>query len=340
MNWDGQDDGWLCNYCNLKNRKHAIYCATCGGHWEEVAASATTPRGGRNAAPANRRPSPRHRGAPPQSSGGADDYGNSHQGQHQGGRGKGRRRSRRKKAAVEETKSPFQSYSTPANWTSSSTPFPAATAQTSTAAQSSPINEEILLRLQEAYVDKEMPQEVKATVEKAQATQRKSVIKGLHSATKELDRASQRLSDAINEKKKHRNQWMQHLEESVQLWQTQLESYKKRQAELRDEARQAQKDVLAARQSINEQNAKSKPASLPATATNEVLDLTGEADAEEEDLQKKLQSILEQCAGTVGAEGGSGFAPSSKEADMQDISSDDAKLISKPKRARSAEPLS
>ena len=74
-------------------------------------------------------------------------------------------------------------------------------------------------------------------------------------ATKELDRASQRLTDAIQEKQKHRNQWMQHLEESIQLWQTQLASYKKRQAELREEAKQAQKDVHAARQSISEQNA-------------------------------------------------------------------------------------
>ena len=56
-------------------------------------------------------------------------------------------------------------------------------------------------------------------------------------------------------------------------------SYKKRQAELREAAKQAQKDAHAARQSINEQNAqalpaKGKQAALPATASDEVLDLT------------------------------------------------------------------
>lgn len=248
---------------------------------------------------------------------------------------------------MEEKVSPFQSYATPSSWTTSTTPFPSTSNQnTSNPVHASPINEEILAHLQEAYQDKEMPQDVKASVEKAQANQRKSVIKGLRSATKELDRASKRLSDAIQEKQKHRNQWMQHLEESIQLWQSQLMSYRKRQAELREEARQAQKDVLAARQSISEQNAQAVPAksaqaTLPAAATNDVLDLTGEADAEEEEMQKKMQALLEQCAGTVGVEVGFGSSHSSKKADdMLDISSDEGNMASKPKRARSAEPIS
>ena len=306
---------------------------------KSIAAPAKSPRGSR--------PSPRHRGTfqsqnRPGSQG--RNQGKGPTTQAQGGRGNGRRRSRRGKATVEEQVSPFQSYTTPSSWTTSTTPFPSTTNQnsTTTTPAQAPINEEILAHLQEAYQDKEMPLEVKSAVEKAQANQRKSVIKGLHSATKELDRASKRLSDAIQERQKHRSQWMQHLEESVQLWQTQLASYKKRQVELREEATQAQKDVLAARQSINEQNAqalpaKGKPASLPAAATHDVLDLTGDADAEEEVMQRKLQSLLEQCASTVGVDGGSsGFAPST----MLDISSDDGKMHSKPKRARSAEPLS
>ena len=349
MSKEGQgEDGWLCGYCNLKNRKHAVYCSTCGGHWEEVLAlQATTPRGG------NRRPSPRYQGAPhhtqnrPASR--TRDQGKGPEDSAPHGRGKGRRRSRRGKtgkAAAEETVSPFQSYATPSSWTTSSTPFPPTSNQNATTTvQAAPINEEILAQLQEAYADKEMPQNVKALVEKAQATQRKSVIKGLHSATKELDKASKRLSDAVQERQKHRSQWMQHLEESIQLWQTQLGSYKKRQAELREEAKLAQKDVLAARQSINEQNAQALPAKGPQaapslTTQNEVLDLTTDADAEEEELQKKLQSLLEQCAGTVGV--GVGFAssrPLKQDDVMLDISSDDGKTASKPKRARSAEPI-
>ena len=279
MAWNGQtEEGWLCSYCNLKSRRHAIYCATCGGHWEEVLATQTsTPRGGRHAGQANRGASPRQRA----DAGGAKDQGKGQSGQPPRGRGKGRRRSRRKKDAGEELTSPFQSYTTPTSWTNSGTPFPATSSQPSaTTVQSEPINEEILAHLQDAYADKEMPQDVKALVEKAQATQRKSVIKGLHSATKELDRASQKLTEAVQEKRKHRSQWMQHLEESIQLWQTQLASYKKRQAELREAAKQAQKDVLSARQSINEQNAqalpsKNKPAQ-PAKALDDVLDLTGD----------------------------------------------------------------
>ena len=240
--------------------------------------------------------------------------------------------------------SPFQSYTTPTSWTNSGTPFPATSSQPSaTTVQSEPINEEILAHLQDAYADKEMPQDVKALVEKAQATQRKSVIKGLHSATKELDRASQKLTEAVQEKRKHRSQWMQHLEGSIQLWQTQLASYKKRQAELREAAKQAQKDVLSARQSINEQNAQALPSknkpTQPAKALDDVLDLTEETEADEEALQKKLQSLLEQCAGTVGVEVGFASSHSSKkEEEMHDISSEEVELASKPKRARSAEP--
>ena len=194
-------------------------------------------------------------------------------------------------------------------------------------------------------MDKEMPTEVKASVEKAQATLRKSVIKGLQSATKDLDNASKRLNDAIQARQKHRSQWLQHLEESVQLWQTQLNSYKKRQQELQEEAKQAQKDVHAARQAINDQNAqagatgKGKATPAPLATEDVVLDLTDDAEAEEESMKKKLQFLLQRSAHAAGVESGSGSQRlDSSGAAMEDISSGEELMNSKPKRPRSVEP--
>ena len=71
-----------------------------------------------------------------------------------------------------------------------------------------------------------------------------------------------------------------------------------------------------------------------------MLDLTEEIEADEEVMQKKIQHLLEQCASTVGVEIGPGSSHSSKKDDeMQEISSEEDRLASKPKRARSAEPV-
>ena len=200
----------------------------------------------------------------------------------------------------------------------------------------------MMTRLQEAYADKEMPSDVKSFVEKVQAKQRVTIIHGLHSATSDLDKASQRLSDAIQAKQKHRAQWLQHLEESIKLWQSQLLSYKKRQQELQDIAKQAQKDVYSARRAINERNAlagnsgKAKPMVPPEIPKDEeILDLTGEDDEEEELLKKKMQRLLERSAAVVGVGGTS----TSAALDIEMDTSSDELQPTKTKRPRSVEPI-
>ena len=74
----------------------------------------------------------------------------------------------------------------------------------------------------------------------------------------------------------------------------------------------------------------------PTKNTDETLDLTKETEADEE----SLQHLLEQCASTVGVDAGSASSLSSKKEDeMSEISSEEGKLASKPKWARSAAPL-
>jgi hypothetical protein len=188
-----------------------------------------------------------------------------------------------------------------------------------------------------------MPEDVKASVEKAekaqaaqtaQASQNGVIIRNLHGATNELKHATKRMNEALQSKQQHRAQWLQHLRESVQLWQVQLESYKKRQLELQEAAQQGLRDVQAARQSIDEHNALAGKTSAPAP-TEETVDLTAD-DAEEEELKRKLQALLQQSAVTVGVE--TGFSSSGAPGDMQDISSDDGQKPAKSKRPRSAEP--
>lgn len=196
-----------------------------------------------------------------------------------------------------------------------------------------------MAHLQEAYADKEMPAHVKSFVERTQAEQRVTIIHGLHTATTDLDKASQRLNEAIQAKQKHRNQWIQHLEESVQLWQSQLDSYKKKQQELKEIAKQAQKDVQSARAAIHERNSqvgsggKTKPPPAPPLPQEEVLDLTAEDDEEEEALKRKLQRLLERSAASVGAV--STLLSGAQEIEME-VSSDEGNPA---KRQRSVEPM-
>ena len=119
-------------------------------------------------------------------------------------------------------------------------------------------------------------------------------------------------------------------------------SYKKRQQELQDIAKQAQKDVYSARRAINERNAlagnsgKAKPMVPPEIPKDEeILDLTGEDDEEEELLKKKMQRLLERSAAVVGVGGTS--ASAALEIEM-DTSSDELQPT-KSKRPRSVEPI-
>ena len=94
-----------------------------------------------------------------------------------------------------------------------------------------------------------------------------------------------------------------HLTESLKVWESSLEDYRKHQASLQDMAAKARADIATARQAIERLNAQddapgsklSKPASV-----EEALVTEDQTDLEEERLRTQLQGVLQACAGSLG----------------------------------------
>lgn len=99
-----------------------------------------------------------------------------------------------------------------------------------------------------------MPPEVKELVEKHESSGTRQITKDLHSATTMLGRAQRALKDAQQQRQTHRNAWLAHLTESMQLWESQLEEFKRRQMALREAEQKASQDIASARSTIQQLN--------------------------------------------------------------------------------------
>ncbi len=146
-----------------------------------------------------------------------------------------------------------------------------------------------------------MPQDVKELLDRHEATGAKQVTKDLHTATTMLGKAQKALKDAQQQRHSHRAAWISHRTESVKIWASQLEEFRKRQMTPREAEQKATQDIKAARTNIQQLNQ---------TAGNnqmaEVADNTQEEHADpnmdtvESQLRSKLQQTLTQCANALG----------------------------------------
>eukprot|EP00435_Cladocopium_sp_Y103_P022121 s4354_g5.t1 len=111
--------------------------------------------------------------------------------------------------------------------------------------------QEAASHLRLAYKDPDArPAEVQAFLDRAEREANRSNIKSLHATTRALDKAQKALQDAVSARKEHRLLWTKHVSEGIQVWESQLESYRVHQANLSEQAAKARAEIAAARRNI------------------------------------------------------------------------------------------
>ena len=210
-----------------------------------------------------------------------------------------------------------------------SSPFASLTASSSTD------KKEWIEHIKRAYPDPNtMPEDTKIFLEKTEQETGRTGIKSLHQATKYLGKVKKRLGDVTDQRRAHRNLWMNHLAKGIQLWEKQLADFRKHQALLTDQAGKARTEISAASRIIQQLSSATAGGLAPPTPLPpETEDLTDDpTDKEEEVLRKQLQGVLQNCASSLGLD----FEPSR----VIEIKEEDEKVEEdkRTKRQRSQEP--
>eukprot|EP00438_Fugacium_kawagutii_P032339 Skav226356 [mRNA] locus=scaffold2980:360023:361087:- [translate_table: standard] len=311
--------GWKCGPCKRMNKKVAEYCQLCYRHWSQVQELTrdqmwTQPDWG---------------GAPPAASSNAQERQRSTSRRARQRNSQGwnawhqwsdweQQQPKPKDKATPKSEpappTPFSPYvpsSADPPWSQTATPFQglvnpqgSSGSSTSNPNASSLVNQELVKALREAYSEAEkVPDAVQALLSKVEEDDSKQVIKVLHQTTNALGRAKKQQQDLLEQRRRHRLNWLQHLEESSKMWQQQLEQYRVRQAEYQASLAKAAADISAARNKILALNLKELPQSLQGLSELEpetpALEETTQ-DNDEEKLRTSLQATLTACAASVG----------------------------------------
>eukprot|EP00438_Fugacium_kawagutii_P035577 Skav200695 [mRNA] locus=scaffold343:127818:138239:+ [translate_table: standard] len=275
------------------NGKNASYCQNCGAHWESMTWTAWN----RSKTPKKDRRKDSEK--PPK-------------------KGKKEKKNKDGNADHPIMPSPFQ-YAMPAPpagpWTAQeATAFSNVAGGSGGKGAPSPpspspainVNAEILSALKASYVGREdsMPTHVKELVERTEQESGRLLTKALHSATTALGKAKGALAEAQDAKKAHRNQWMTHLQESVRLWDQQLQEYRRQQAGLHEQMVKASQDLATARKQIHQLNSKGDKtleADQPEEPEESIETVT---DQEEVAARTKLYHTMRAFAGSIGVDVG------------------------------------
>ena len=316
---------WRCP-CGRINKKWAVECAICSAPWTEGSRHPTQPKKKEEynwgtyawdewddgQSRSSSRSSTRYRQDYPQTNAQMPTQGKNKT------KGKGKTGKESGKKATQA--SPFQADATsfsawPVMDTSAFTPAShlspnpfAVTGTSSLIAE----RQEWAEALRRAYPDPAtMPEDTKRLVEKTEKEYGRRGIKNLHQATTYLGKAKEHLGEVTDKRRAHRALWMKHLSQGIQVWEKQLEEYRKHQSLLAEQAAQARNEITATSRIIQQlsHTAGSASASLaaatpPVTVTVPDADETAEeqVDKEEETMRLQLQSILRNCAGSLGLE--------------------------------------
>lgn len=285
--------GWKCGTCRIMNKKNAEYCQRCGGYWTECFedqhqwnwAAASEPK-----SPRPRSNSARRR-TQTKSAG-------------KGGKGPGKDHSKGTGGKVAQ--SPFSNSSyvpTP----EALTPWPCMDfekyQQAPAPAPSQPSNQsaqELVLALRKAFPESSaLPQSLRDAMERAESSGVRQITKDLHAATSSLGRARKAHQEASEARSKLKSSWMKHLQESIQAWDQQLDTYRKNMAKLQDTEAKALQEVANAKRMIQQLNSQSEGSGFEEPASMEEPPDANQ-DKEEERLRQQLQDTMTTCLSTVG----------------------------------------
>ena len=353
---------WRCP-CGRLNKKHAAECAICYGPWHAGTRHRTQPKSYAWTEPkwedwedwedeaswassrSTSRSSTRYRQDATATHSNTNQQQPVKKGKGSKGKGKGKKGG---KTSVLQTQSgqmdqpsPFQKEDgfVPGSQMDSAQFMPSTTLPSSPfaslTASSSTDKKEWIEHIKRAYPDPNtMPEDTKIFLEKTEQETGRTGIKSLHQATKYLGKVKKHLGDVTDQRRAHRNLWMNHLAKGIQLWEKQLADFRKHQALLTDQAGKARTEISAASRIIQQLSSATAGGLAPPTPLPpETEDLTDDpTDKEEEVLRKQLQGVLQNCASSLGLD----FEPSR----VIEIKEEDEKVEEdkRTKRQRSQEP--
>ena len=297
---EASKDPWRCGPCRRLVKAAISYCPNCGGHWTEIADETyvhgqpkkPTTRGWEwdqwsdwNGAQ-NRTASSRVR--------------SQSQRARRGRKGKGK-----DKSVDREVDGGVPSFpSMPQSPFVTSGPYAVATTSPPWTVEKPPdqpsVNQELIQAVRKAFPDPSgLPSELKDILDKTESSEMKKITTDLHKSTAALGRARKQLQELQEAKAQHRAKWVQHLNASLDAWQKQTEGFDKQQVQYSTMIQQATIELHAARNSIQQLNAKAAQdrnlESLLEEAPAEHPD-AALVDAEEKKLRERMKDVLSKAA--------------------------------------------
>lgn len=177
-----------------------------------------------------------------------------------------------------------------------------------------------------------MPPAIREALDKTSASSSKQLTTDLHKAATALGRARKNVQELQVAKLKHRSLWAAHLQEALNAWQQQIQSYNAQQEDYAQKLCKAQADLQAANDWIQELNVQAKALDVKPLEESEELNILQEpTDLQPERIQEQLKMKLEECVRLTG-----------NAEPTIDLTEDSDKVANKMenerKRARSADP--
>lgn len=117
------------------------------------------------------------------------------------------------------------------------------------------VNSELLTALRKAFPKQEdMPEELREVMNRTHANVGKQLTVELHRAAAMLGKARKSWAQIQESQRVHKARWMQHVAESIDSWRAQIQAYKVQQDNYQTSLSQAQKEIEAARATIQRLN--------------------------------------------------------------------------------------
>ena len=318
---------WRCSHCQRLNKKTHVECPQCYSHWSTGERHNTEPRSARyyeedwnqwqddwNDGNSSRSSSRRRQGPDPAAQQVQTPRSQAKGAGQRAGKGKGKKSKGKgqHKDGGQDVASPFQmpQPKTLEAWQQLDTTgfmpssVPSGSPFQVTSAEGGGL-QEMAAALRRAYPDPtKTPEDVQGLLDKADKEVSRLGLKNLHQAAKHLDRTKKQLKDVTDQKRSHRSTWLKHLTEGIEMWEKQLDAYRRHQALLADLANKARSEITSTSRVIQVLSSAGTGSTTPlppmpdATETIEAAD--EQVDQEEEALRSKLQTVLKACADSLG----------------------------------------
>lgn len=321
---------WRCNQCYRINKKTAVNCVICHGHWTDGERHNTQPKQTSQRAEANaweewsrtwddqqqswewdQRSISASR-ASTHSSRSAHSAKYNAQIKHT--KGKGKKKSKTSSegkgkgtgSGAPVVTSPFAPLATEMPpWPTTDAAVNALMPQGSSLSSQQAIDavaqkREVVQALRAAYPDsanmpedtKELIDKMEKDIEKLEKENSKATTKNLHSATKALGKAQKTLTETLEAKRNHRLRWTKHIANAAKTWENQLHEYRQQQASFQDVATKARSDIEHARSAIQSLSAKATSATLAAMPP--ITPISAETEENTIDVDQEAESVQQQ----------------------------------------------